>query len=702
MRIVSVILVILFLYNCSTKKSETGKENENNPLLPGYFADPTIKKFDDTYYIYATTDGVKLASGEPTVWMSKDMVNWYNYELDIDLPEGLTNCWAPDVVKGEAGKYYYYMGNCQFGCNIYGYVSNNPVGPWSPLNDGKPVIPVGTGKEGLPALDAQFLKTDSGDLYAYFGTWCTSFGGLGWAKVNSDNMHEVEESGIIPTEQLPDVFEAAYPIQRNGKYIVMYSSGDCRLSSYKVHYAWSDSPTGPFHYGANNPILETNEDGTVDSPGHHSLITIDGHTYILYHRHDNPHSSGGEFRQTCMDELVFINDTTIQKVVPTHSGVQTFKNKYINIALGAKVTASSSYHMKSKATRYTNKTTDFVYKPEFITDDNNGTMWKAADCSMPQSVTVDLGKEKLIRSILTQFEYSTYYYGYKIEVSENNKDWKLWANRVNNRTAGSPMVDNGILKCRYIRLTITGTERSGMIPAIWNMKVYDQLIDIPPYKNKPVAADQYAKASMDLEVVLNVSDIDDDILKISTANEGRLAGEFIPVGNCKIETKEGRKALYLDGQSYLELSENAKANLNWNAPFTCSAWVYATQESIGQCIISWNSRDDMLQASYAAMMYGIGNFGAMAHGDGSVDLPFSNFPGINSWHHVTVTFDGMKEVVYVDGVMDNEFPLNLFVKANKIRIGSSGFEQENFTGYLSDVKLYNKALSADEVKGLLK
>ena len=28
-----------------------------NPILPGYFADPTIKKFGDTYYIYATTDG---------------------------------------------------------------------------------------------------------------------------------------------------------------------------------------------------------------------------------------------------------------------------------------------------------------------------------------------------------------------------------------------------------------------------------------------------------------------------------------------------------------------------------------------------------------------------------------------------------------------------------------------------------------------
>ncbi len=28
-----------------------------NPIIPGYFADPTVKKFGDTYYFYSTTDG---------------------------------------------------------------------------------------------------------------------------------------------------------------------------------------------------------------------------------------------------------------------------------------------------------------------------------------------------------------------------------------------------------------------------------------------------------------------------------------------------------------------------------------------------------------------------------------------------------------------------------------------------------------------
>jgi beta-xylosidase len=121
-----------------------------NPLLPGYFADPTIKKFGDTYYIYATTDGIKLASGEPSVWISKDFVNWFNYKLDLKVPEGLTNCWAPDI-SGRRGKYYNFMGNCQFGCNIYGYVPT-AYGADHPDQSGKALIPAGTACPNLPAL----------------------------------------------------------------------------------------------------------------------------------------------------------------------------------------------------------------------------------------------------------------------------------------------------------------------------------------------------------------------------------------------------------------------------------------------------------------------------------------------------------------------------------------------------------------------
>jgi len=314
---------------CGLFYSGVAQEKQNaigngNPLLPGYFADPTIRKFGDTYYIYSTTDGIKLASGEPTVWISKDFWNWYNYKLELQVPEGLTNCWAPDVFQAADGKYYYFMGNCQFGCNIYGYVSDSPMGPFSAINNGNAVIPAGTSRKDFPALDAQFLVDDDVSVYAYFGTWFTSFGGMGYVKIDPKDMHTILKTGFIPIAQIPKAFEAAYPIKCNGKYFLMYSAGDCRLSSYAVHYSVSESPEGPFVPGKNNPILATNSDGSVDGPGHHSILKEGDDYYIVYHRHDNPHTTNGEFRQVCINKLVFSDSVTIEKVVPTPTGLAEF------------------------------------------------------------------------------------------------------------------------------------------------------------------------------------------------------------------------------------------------------------------------------------------------------------------------------------------------------------------------------------------
>lgn len=91
----------------------------------------------------------------------------------------------------------------------------------------------------------------------------------------------------------------------------------------------------------------------------------------------------------------------------------------------------------------------------------------------------------------------------------------------------------------------------------------------------------------------------------------------------------------------------------------------------------------------------------MAHGGGSVDMPFTKVLSIELWHLITVTFDGMKENVYVDGRLDNQMPINLFVKADKIRIGASGLLSENYIGYLSDVRLYNKCLTEAEIETIL-
>jgi hypothetical protein len=47
-----------------------------NPLVPGYFADPCLRKFEDTYYLYATPDGWGTGEGPFVIWSSKDFVHW--------------------------------------------------------------------------------------------------------------------------------------------------------------------------------------------------------------------------------------------------------------------------------------------------------------------------------------------------------------------------------------------------------------------------------------------------------------------------------------------------------------------------------------------------------------------------------------------------------------------------------------------------
>jgi hypothetical protein len=173
------------------------------------------------------------------------------------------------------------------------------------------------------------------------------------------------------------------------------------------------------------------------------------------------------------------------------------------------------------------------------------------------------------------------------------------------------------------------------------------------------------------------------------------------VGELKTKTVEGIKAFELDGSNYLKLSVPAPTSLDWNSSFTASVWVYNPEIAEGECLLAWNSRENMLQLSYAALMYGTAKFGAVAHGDWAVDLPYSNLPEKGKWHHIAVTFDGLLENVYVDGELNNQQPIYLFVKAADILIGASGEPNENLTGYISDAKLYDKALSAKEIRELM-
>lgn len=433
-----------------------------NPIIPGYFADPTIKKFGETYYLYSTTDGNGGGRAPSQVWVSQDFVNWTL--VPMNWPMAGEAYWAPEVVQ-RGDKYYLYFSQP---CIIYGAVADSPIGPWTPLNDNRGEIIPDHLVEKVITLDAQTFEDKSGDTFVHWGTWGIFPGhGCGVGKLNAD-MKTLRDLKQIPNTQLEDFFEAPYMFEHNGKYYLTYSSGSCHDSTYRVQYATSDRPDGEFKMGLNNPILSTNADGTVDGPGHHSLLNHDDKTFMIYHRHDIPRTPNGLLRQVCADPMLIDAEGNIQKVTPTHAGIGALADQVersTNLAFTRPVNADSFYRDTLR---------NHQYKPEYAVDDNNATLWRPADNKMGHTLSVDLGTVQPVRRIATQFEYATWYYQYLFETSTDGENWAVFADRRDNTRWGSPMIDRNDVQARYVRLTITGVQKPGIFGAVWNIKVFSE------------------------------------------------------------------------------------------------------------------------------------------------------------------------------------------------------------------------------------
>lgn len=533
-----------------------------NPVIPGYFADPTIKKFGDTYYMYATTDGSGAGFGPAQVWTSKDFVNWTL--MPMNWPDSHW-IWAPDVIRHTDGRYYYFY--CQ-PCIIHCGVSETPRGPWKNiLGESEAVLVPDRFVTNAITLDGQTFVDDDGSVYLYWGTWGIYKGfGCGAGKMTPD-LKGFTETRLIPNTEAVDFFEAPFVLKRNGIYYFMYSSGSCHDHTYRVQYATSDHPLGPYEY--KGCILETNEDGTVHGPGHHSILKEGDDYYIVYHRHDNPHSNRGFHRQLCMDKMEFAADGSIRKVIPTHKGVGALAPSVVkseNLALGAGVRASSCY--------------DDNFRAEYAVDDNNGTLWRPRGMGQ-EWLEIDLGSSREIQTVWTQFEYGTQFYQYLIETSVDGKHWSVFADKRNNHLAGSPMVDFGKAEARYVRLTFTGGQKNGFGGAVWNVKVFGGIEEALPQQWLGLTAADWDGCEW-------------------RNNEGMLGGAFVlkegAARTCRIE---GRDALMLEPGTVLEychsLLSPSKEHTLSGLVYRSGKWrSYETEHCLSQGMISLRSGNEPL------------------------------------------------------------------------------------------------------------
>ncbi len=706
-------LTMLLLTGATTAGAQTPQAEWNtpgagNPLLPGYFADPTIKKFGDTYYIYATTDGTGNGYGPAQVWMSKDFVNWRNVTMNWPTTEVV---WAPDVVQQPDGTYRYYY--CT-PCVLYVGESDKPTGPWkNRLGEPEAILVPDRFVHNAITLDPQLFRDDDGSEYLYFGTWgiYENFG-CGVAKLAEDGKTFTDKKLILNTE-IKDFFEAPFVFKKDGIYYFTYSSGSCHDHTYRVQYAISkEGPMGPYEY--KGCILETNADGTIHGPGHHSMLIDGDDYYIVYHRHNNPHSIHGFHRQIAIDRVEFDENGDIKKINPTHNGLipdsfvkQAKKNHIENLAYGAKVTASSYY--------------DDWFKPEYATDDNNATLWRAKNCHGNEWITIDLGEEKKFNQIWTQFEYTVFFYQYKIETSVDGSNWTLYSDKTQNTQQGSPMIDLGECKARYIRITVTDTQKNGHFPAIWNVKVYNAtkkknpmkllpeietdeqalLAGYPWIHKKDIEAEEHEKTAKQGNLIIDINASDYATGKAVSLKEikNRQGGTFTGNKNIVVEVKKGKYAFFFNGQQSLKSNFSLPKTMTYNAPYTVEAWTLNPEVGTIETVAEFTERRNDLATIEFRQGRDRSN-GLIAHNASfeNSGAPRECMEGQGEWQHWVVTFDGYNERAYLNGKQILEKNNFLMIRPQgNITLGSSMDGGNKFSGYLHSLRFYDKAFTQEDV-----
>ncbi len=695
-RILFTLHFSLFTFLLAFGQKEWNAPGAGNPFIPGYFADPTIRRFGDTYYIYATTDGTGNGYGPAQVWMSRDFVNWRNVVMNWPTTEVV---WAPDVIQTKEGKYHYYY--CE-PCMIHVGESDSPVGPWRNML-GRPDAVLMPDRYCDPmaiTLDPMVFTDDDGSQYIFVGTWgIYDKSGCGWAKLAEDGK-SFTDKGLVPNTQLKDFFEAPFVFRKDGKYYFTYSSGSCHDDTYRVQYAVSTTgPTGPYEY--KGCILKSNSDGTVHGPGHHSVLVDDGQYYIVYHRHNNPHSVHGFNRQLCIDRMEFDAEGNILPIVPTHDGLlpaslqkKAQKSAARNLAYQAKVTASSVLGDDFRA--------------EYAVDDNNATLWRPASNQGQSWLQLDLGKVQKFNQVWLQFEYPTFFYQYKVETSVDGADWQLYADKTDNRNAGSPMIEKGEARARYLRITITDTQKNGHFGALWNVKVYNAtrknnpealLPPVPDMDMKAVEAGYPNLHRKDVEAEERTAYPNGLIFGIN-ADDALSTRQFEGADELIREVVKGKYGFYFDGKQHITSKFDGPRNLTYNSAFTLTAWVLNPSVGPVECIAGICPATGDL----TSLQFGNGRdntTGLMDHSGSfeSIGLPRQIAGGEGQWQHWTVTYDGWNERCYLNGQLVHEKNNFLMLRPQgPVTIGADQRGGNPFSGYIHSLKLYDRGLTAREVQ----
>jgi beta-xylosidase len=429
-----------------------------NPILPGYYADPSLVQHDGKTYLYATLD----PWGDETLgcWESDDFKNWTYRVLNWPTKSacksptsGGASVWAPSVVRGPDGRFFMYISVRN---EVWVGVAEHPLGPWKNALGDQPLIN-GKFRPGFHMIDAEAFIDDDGSAYLYWGSGYGWKNGRCWAAKLTHGMTALDGEVRDVTPQ--NYFEGPFMVKHGERYFLTYSQGVTIKDTYRVHYAVGPTPFGPFTEAENSPILATDHLNHIVSPGHHAIFPHEGRHYILYHRHSVPFDPKFIGRQTCVDPLIFTANGFIEKVTSTHSGPALIRGRAesVGIATGATVTASSQAGAN--------------HAPARVLDNNYATRWAAAPGDRQPWLQLDLGSVKTIKRQILRPEYAWKPCRLAVECSDDGQTWRRLADHTVEPATGSPIAIEAETLARYLRIIFTPSEKDPA-PALFEWAVF--------------------------------------------------------------------------------------------------------------------------------------------------------------------------------------------------------------------------------------
>lgn len=237
----------------------------NNPVLKGFYPDPSVCKADDTYYLVCSS--FQFFPGVP-IFESKDLINWTQIghaltrksQVQLETVGSSGGVFAP-TIRHHNGRFYMTTTNDTTRQNFYVW-TDDIYGEWSE--------PVFVDQGGI---DPDLYFEEDRVYFMSNGTDDNGVGGIVQCRIDIGTGRKLTPSLSIWSGTGGRYLESPHLYRINGGYYLMAAEGGTEYG-HMVTYARGDSPSGPFEAYAHNPVLTNRNLGgyELQGVGHGDLI----------------------------------------------------------------------------------------------------------------------------------------------------------------------------------------------------------------------------------------------------------------------------------------------------------------------------------------------------------------------------------------------------------------------------------------------